>query len=221
MTRIEIMGWVKSGAPLHEGVRLFALVAGDIHPFLRLLQSDHAHNYPILLAELCRRFEVDPASIPPQTFREHWKFLSEPTCPPELKILASDKISAYHRYCRAHELLFDCVTAEEQHATVKTLVKSYMENRLIIEEFKYYQQHGHTLRKHPIFAQLVEIESLRKLSPIELVKFQSKLQHNIWRIESELKKSISKPHLRSEREERLKFKKMQLAEVDRLLERLN
>lgn len=215
--RLEIIGWVKSGAPLHEGVRLFALLAGDDHPFLKLIQADSEANYPILIYELCRRFGLEPEQITKrEKFRDNWPFLNEPNCPPELKILAADKISAYHRYTRAHSLLFDCVTAEEQLATVKVLIRSYLENRSIIAEFVHYKEHGHGLGKHPVFRQLRELESLRTLNPVELVQLKGKLEHNIWRIEKELS-SGTKPHLEAERTERLRWKRMQLEEVTKLL----
>lgn len=211
------MGWVKSGAPLHEGIRLFALVAGQGHPFLKLLKANHQANYPILIRELCNRVGLAPEDIAgKQKFRENWPFLNDPDCPHELKILAADKISAYHRYTRAHELLFDCVTPAEQLATVKTLIRSFRENRDIIAEFVHYRDHKALLGKHPIFRQLRELESIRKLNPVELVKFQAKLQHNIWRTEKEMA-SGKQPHLESERIQSLRWKRLQLEETEKLL----
>lgn len=215
--RIEIIGWVKSGAPLYEGIRLFALMAGKDHPFLKLLQANHQANYPILIRELCRRAGVQPEEITGrQKFRDNWPFLNDPDCPHELKVLAADKISAYHRYTRAHELLFDCVTPAEQLATVKTLVAAFRENRDIIAEFVHYRDHKAILGKHPIFKQMKELDALRKLNPVELVKLQAKLQHNIWRTEKELA-SGKKPHLEQERIQSLRWKKLQLEEVGKLL----
>ena len=215
--RIEIIGWVKSGAPLHEGIRLFSLMERKDHPFLKLLAADHQSNYPILIRELCRRVGMRPEQITgKQTFRENWPFLNSPDCPHELKILAADKISAYHRYTMAHQLLFDCETPQEQLSTVKNLVRSYMENRAIIAEFVHYKEHGTVLGKHPIFKQVRELDRLRQLNPVELIKLQGKLQHNIWRTEKELAAG-TKPHLETERLESLKWKKMQLEEVNKLL----
>src|SRR5690606_8218532 len=109
MSYISVLGWLKAGAPLEEGVRLFALMAGEDHPFIKLIKHNHSTAYPILIKELCRRAGVNPAELNSKVkFRDEWPFLSQPDCPPELKILAANKITAYHHYTRAHELLFDC-----------------------------------------------------------------------------------------------------------------
>jgi hypothetical protein len=215
--KLQVIDWVKSGAPLHEGIRLFILLRGENHPFLKLLQADHQSNYSILIRELCRSAGVNPEEVNRKSsFRDNWPFLADLNCPHELKILATDKISAYHSYTRAHAMLFECETQAEQLATVKTLVRSYMENRAIIAEFVHYREHGHVLGKHPIFKQLAELEQLRKLNPVELITLQGKLEHNIWRIESELA-SGTKPHLESERTARMRWKQLQLEEVTKLL----
>lgn len=218
----KVTAWLKSGAPFGEGIRLFALIAGEKHPFVKLAQQSHQAAYPVLITELAIRAGIPSAEVirlreRRGSFRENWPFLSLPHCPPELKVLASNKITAYWNYVNAHQRLFDCVTAEEQFATVKECVENFMENRAIIAEFVFYNSHGHVLGKHPIFSEFKAYKSLRKLNPIELIKRQSALQHNIWRIESELK-SGKKPHLNVDRERRRQQKKNELAEVTRLIE---
>jgi uncharacterized small protein (DUF1192 family) len=133
--------------------------------------------------------------------------------------LAANKITAYWNYVNVHQRLFDCVTAAEQFATVKECVENFIENRLIIAEFVYYMQHGHVLGKHPIFKEFEAYKALRKLNPIELIKRQAALQHNIWRIESELSKK-GKEHLKVDRERRLQQKRNELSEVERLVKGL-
>lgn len=160
--------------------------------------------------------EVQPTKSAKPTLRDDWPFLSLPSCPSELKILAANKITAYHRYCAAHMSLFDCTNADEQFETVKQLVENFIENRQILDEFEHYKQHNHTLGVHPIFKELEALKQLRSLSSIELYQKQEKLKHNIWRIEKELSKN-DKPELRVEREKRLQHKKNELAEVERLL----
>ena len=118
---------------------------------------------------------------------------------------------------RAHEQLFDCVSREEQFATVKLLIDNYKENKAIIAEFVHYKEHGSVLGRHAIFKEMQELQQLRKLGPIDLIKMEERLEHNIWRIADQLKKN-KKPHLRSDRERRMRIKKRQLAEVKKLLE---
>lgn len=158
------------------------------------------------------------------TLREDFPFLSSPTCPPELKILAANKITAYHNYCAAHKALYDCTNPDEQFQTVKQLVENFIENRQILDEFEHYKQHNHTLGVHPIFKEFEAIRQLRSLSSIELYKKKKNLEHNIWRIESQLKDAGGKSPgsqraggVNLQREKRLQQKKNELAEVERLL----
>lgn len=217
MSKLLVLGWVKSGAPLAEGIRLFSLCAGEDHPFLKLIRHNHAACYAILVQELCRRYDIRVDDhLGKNKFRDEWPFLNRPDCPPELKILAADKISAYHNYVRAHEMLFECNNQEEQFATVKNLVENFIENREIIMEFEYYKAHGHCLGKHRVFKELKVLKALRKLSPVELMERKTKLEHNIWRISDQLKKN-KQPHLQVDRERRLQLKKNELAEVERLI----
>ncbi|GAB2993974.1 hypothetical protein GCM10027284_08950 [Cyclobacterium sediminis] len=216
--------WLKAGAPLSEGLRLFAADAGEDHPFIGLLRYNHQVAYPILIRELASRSgislrEVQRIRQEKGTFREHWPFLSDPGCPPELKVLAADKITAYWNYVRAHEQLFDCVSREEQVATVRLLMDNYKENKAIIAEFLHYKEHGAVLGRHPIFKEMQELNKLRKLGPIELMKMETRLEHNVWRIENELQKN-KKPHLRADRERRMRIKKRQLEEVKKLLSQM-
>lgn len=182
-----------------------------------MIDADPPGCLPILIRELANRVGLDPEQITQRPkLRDDYAFLNNLDCPAELKILAADKITAYHRYCQAHDRLFDCVTREEQKKTVSDLVKNYLENRAIIAEFVHYKEHGHALGKHPVFKWTRELKSLRSLNPVELVVKQQKLEHNIWRIETEIKAN-KKPHLLTEREQRLRFKKLQLAELNRMI----
>jgi len=156
------------------------------------------------------------ATPPRKPFREQYPFLSSPECPPELKILATQKFTAYLAYKEAHAQLFDCTTLDESFLTVKQLVENYIENQSIFNELKYYGEHGHVLGKHPVFKEYQEIRKLRQLNPVELYILQEKLRHNIWRIQHQLKSS-KQPHLRVQRERRLHQKQAQLQEITRLI----
>jgi hypothetical protein len=221
MDKVKVYTWLKAGAPLDEGLRLFVMDSREDHPFVRLVRYNHQVAYPILIRELATRAGISLSEVrrireSKGSFRENWPFLSDPACPPELKVLAADKITAYWNYVRAHEQLFDCTSREEQWATVKMLMENYKENRAIIAEFVHYRDHGHLLGRHPIFREMKELEKLRKLGPIDLVKMEERLEHNIWRIEDELRKK-KKPHLQADRERRLRVKSRQLKEVKRLI----
>ena len=222
--KTHLIQWIKSGSPLPEGIRLFALDSGDEHPFIALLRADPVHLTAVLRQELAIRAGVNLSEVDPslrggttkQSFRDNWPFLSAPDCPSELKILAADKISAWHRYTQAHDRLFDCTSLEEMRDTARALMADFFENRRIIAEFKYYREHKTILGQHPIFAYTKQLRALRKLNPVQLVEKRIKLEHNVWRIESELSKN-DKPHLRASREQSLRAKKMQLAEVNAMI----
>lgn len=235
-----VVNWLMAGAPFSSGARLFSLLAGKRHPFNILLRKENKTIHRALKLALCKKagIPVDgrpaekPAVTKPATaappvppppkrkLREDWPFLSDPACPPELKILAANKITAWQYYTAAHEHLFDCTTAEEQFATVRCLVENYIENRKIVREFLYYKEHGTPLGNHPAFQEYKEIHALRKLNIVDLLKMKNRLQDNIWRIQSEIKKGDRK-HLQTEREQRLQQKKNLLAEVDRLIAEYN
>ncbi|GHB44455.1 hypothetical protein [Mongoliitalea lutea] len=221
--KADVESWIKSGASLGEGIRLFCLHSSEEHPFVKLCKRYYQQCKPILVQELALRSGISSVELKKLTethggsFRENWPFLNQPDCPLELKILAANKITAYWNYVNAHRRLFDCRTKEEQLATVKEVVENFMENRAIIAEFVYYREHGHVLGKHPIFQEFRNYKQLRRLNPVELIKRKTSLEHNIWRIESELSKN-DKPHLKVDRERRLQQKKNELAEVDRLIE---
>lgn len=152
-----------------------------------------------------------------RSFRSEWTYLSDPTCPPQLKALAADKISCWERYTEAHRRLFDCSSVEECYQVAHTLIENFKENRQIFEELEYYKQHGAVLGKHRIFDQYKRFDELRGKKPIELFKlYNDTLPHRIWRIQSEIKKG-DKPHLNGEREQRLNEVRAELAEVKRLL----
>ncbi|MFY0628647.1 MAG: hypothetical protein JXR07_20280 [Reichenbachiella sp.] len=254
----EVLAWLESGAPLQEGIRLFAFYNPKNKSFLTLIQSNHDACYPILLKQLSKQAGIDfnnlnvnqgysenkdtappkpslreakrlgnllappviaseeKQSKPIPKFRDQWPFLKESNCPPELKILASNKITAYHEYTAAHGQLFDCTNINECFATVKNLVENYIENRAVIKEFLYYREHRSTLGKHPIFKEFEQLKNLRKQTKIELYKRQEKLEHNIWRIESEIAKN-DKPHLLVDRTRRKQSKQNELSEIMRLL----
>jgi len=228
MIKEAVFKWLQAGAPHSQGARLFSLIAGRHHPFNKLLQLNSNAVYSALKEGLCRRAGIGsvhsapslhkPAAPPaaPIRIREDWPFLQDPSCPPELKILAADKITAYQKYTAAHLALFDCTTPVEQFQAAKECVENYIANRLIVSEFKHFKEHKQLLGKHPIFLGLKKLKELRKLNVVQLIKLKENLEHSIWRIQFEIKKG-DKQHLTIEREKRIQEKKDQLAEVERLI----
>ncbi len=222
-SRNDIENWLKAGAEISSGLRLFSLSGGDPR-FGRIVTAFPRYKY-LLVAFLCDKaglpvpqpqsFQSDtPVSVP---LREDWPFLSEADCPPELKILIADKISCYHRYCTAHARLFDCLTLGECFETAREVVDNYLENRLIFEELHYYKEHHTVLGRHPVFERMKNLDRLRRMSIVDLIHSKERLEHNIWRIRSEMSKG-DKPHLQGVRESRLREKYVQLAEIHRLIE---
>ena len=99
--RDAVQKWLESGAEVQAGLRLLSLYAKNEH--LAQLVTARPDRYKSLLIDtLCKTAGTSPLTTPPPSsrpaFREQWAFLSEPDCPPELKILAADKITAYRLY---------------------------------------------------------------------------------------------------------------------------
>lgn len=225
----EVLKWIASGCGIDEGVRLLEKYSKNRF-LVRIVKANPAKNLPLIARELSSIAGISSDSISQSvpasagtrqrpsvgSFRDEFPFLNAPGCPMELKALVTDKFSSYYRYRRLHAQLWDCTTPRECADLARDIISSYQENRAIYEELDYYKKHGVILGKHPVFKHYNRMASLRKLSIKELVVKQMQLEHNVWRIESELKKK-DKPHLDKERQERLQQKKAELAEVIRLL----
>lgn len=91
-------------------------------------------------------------------------------CPPELKILVSDKITAYYKYTTAHKQLFACTTLAESLRLSKEVVKNKIENDLIYRELDYYKKNKKILAEHSIFSYYKELKDLRLLNPGQLFR---------------------------------------------------
>lgn len=220
----EISDWCKAGADLAEGVRLFAKY-GSSPAFCVLLELDPERYRQQLFNELVRIGDVDPVLVDNQrrfftpvrnTFRNEWPFLDDPSCLPEFKILAADKISSYRRYVSLHAQLFDCTDPNGSYRVASDLLMAYMENRDIHAEFLYYKEHRNVLGKHPVFDSLRRRRELKKKSVLELVTIRKRLKENIWRVRSEISKG-NRPDLFSERKRRLEMRQVELEEVENLL----
>src|SRR5690606_3083759 len=149
--------------------------------------------------------------------RSDWPFLADPECPPELKLLISDKITAYRNCIQEYDNLSKATSASELLNTVRSLVTSFIANHDIYKELKNYKDTGKVLGEHKIFVQYKRIKELRNLNTMDLFKKKKNLEYSIWRNESKIKKD-KRPDLLHSRQEKIKELKMELAEVDRLLE---
>ena len=79
--------WIDSGAEVTEGLRLLNIYAPNAH--LSMLVSLNPKKFACLLIKRLQNFgtkvEKKQDRKKERTFRENWPFLSEPSCPPELK----------------------------------------------------------------------------------------------------------------------------------------
>ena len=216
----DIRQWLDAGAEVHEGLRLLNIYAPN--KFLMQLVSLRPERYrPLLVRNLSALLPAEEkAKMAPLagqfSFRKEWPFLQNTDCPAELKVLAADKITAYHNYVTAHELLFECVTLDECYETAKKLIENYVENRKIISEFAYYKEHHPLLGKHPIFGELNRLAELRQLPLPELFRRRENLAKDIWRLRKQVTERLQ-PHLLPAREARLAARQRELNAIDKML----
>lgn len=219
----EILQWLTSGCLPVQGLELLEKYCRN-KILLRLIKIDPEGNVALMVSELTKIAGLSSSDFVKQekkpagnSFRDEFAFLSHPDCPLELKALVTDKFSSYYSYRDLHKKLTQCTSAKECADVSRAIIDSYLENRAIYAELDYYRQHKHVLGKHPIFKHYNKIASLRKLSIKDLVLKQQQLEHNIWRIQSEISKN-DKPHLEGERLRRLEEKKAELSEVNRIIQ---
>lgn len=219
----EVLQWLQSGADALQGVGLLEKYATNLF-LVRLVKSNPTKNSLLIKDSLCRLAKIDLTKVVNKPsreiarigFRDEFPFIDSPTCPFELKALVTDKFTSFYRYKELHRKLSDCTSLEECYDTASELLASYRDNRAIYAELNYYKQHKSVLGKHPVFKHYHQLQELKTKSIKELVELQRRLQHNIWRIQSEIDKN-DKPELKEDRLQRLNLKKSQLSEVDRLL----
>lgn len=134
----------------------------------------------------------------------------------ELKVLAADKITAYHNYVSLHERLFDCMTPEDGFGIAKKLLENFTRNRQIFSEFAYYKEHGRILGKHPIFAERKRIAGYEKMGTVSLMKKRNLLEKSIWRLQADIRKG-NRPQLDDSRRALIARHRRDLGTIDQLL----
>lgn len=214
----EIEQWLRSGAGVQEGLRLLSIYKPN--PHLARLVERHPDKYAYLLMKALAgvdRKTVAETAIRRPGLRETWPFLSQPDCPPELKILAADKITAYTGFAREHAKLFSCSTLEECLATAKKCVNFYCQNRKIFSEFAYYKEHGVVLGKHPIFDEMRHRRELLSMGILDMERRRQNLRDAIWRLKKQIRLD-ERPDLEASRMDLLETKERELDEIGRLIE---
>lgn len=234
MLKDLVHNWLLGGADPEVGLRLFMDHCNPSHAICRLVSKSPDKHLQSIKTALLRASKlpldfrpiISPETIIHQAgsydsnrpkLRNQWPFLAEPTCPPELKLLISDKITAYTECVKEYGNLTAAVSPEDQLKSVKNLVESFISNHEIFKELKHYSETGKVLGKHQIFQQYQRIKDLRKLNTLALFDKKKNLEHAIWRNESKIKKE-KRTDLLTSRKNKIKELKMQLAEVIRLLE---
>ena len=88
----EIEQWLRSGAGVPEGLRLLSIYKPN--PHLARMVERHPDKYAHLLLKALTgvdRKSISETAVRRPGIRETWPFLSDPDCPPELKILAGSE----------------------------------------------------------------------------------------------------------------------------------
>jgi hypothetical protein len=113
-------------------------------------------------------------------------------------------------------MLFTASTPDEIHESSKNTVESFLENRLIWDEFNHYKVHGTILGKHPIFNWMKRVEEIHRMKVGDLVKLKSRLEHNLVINRAALRKKPGHPNT-AERVSRIEKMEKELGEIKRLL----
>ncbi len=107
------------------------------------------------------------------SFRDRYPFLSDPSCPDELKIAVSDMFTAYGRYKEAHARLremSDDADIIEAAPLCETIVEQHLNNRALWEELDHYAATGEMLGKAIKIKAKTASEEIAALTDVELLR---------------------------------------------------
>ncbi|TNE31760.1 MAG: hypothetical protein EP346_00150 [Bacteroidetes bacterium] len=135
-----------------------------------------------------------------------------------MKLLISDRISAYHRYVIAHEQLYNCSTPEQFTVVAGKLIEDFLENQLIHKELKHYNDTRTLLKEHPIFEEQEIRARIYSLTLPELVARRNASKKSLRAIKSKLKDSKATSAQKARREKIKWVREMEIQFID---ERLN
>lgn len=168
---------------------------------------------------------MSPAARQGLKLRDQFPFLKAKDCPPELKILVSDRISAYHAYVEAHKKLHENLKEEEIAQAVEDVVENYLENQLIFKELHHFQEKGEPLGKHPIWEQKQALEAIQQLGVKDLIKKKNSLTKGISTDKAKIAKEEEAKAPNSAKLEKwrkaLAEKEFLLQQADRILDRID
>ncbi len=203
------------------------LVAGDHRELSQKLASLQAENEE--LAYINEELQEQNVELEDQVnssqenskkktigLREQFPFLADSDCPNELKILAADKITAYHKVIEYYNAIDECTTDDQLFSAVRNLVHWYKVNHKIKKEFVHYKNNKTVLGKHEIFVEYRDLEDLKKLSPLQLADLKAQTENNIRHLEKQIKKN-DRSDLLIRREEKLRGYRMKLNAIIALL----
>ena len=185
----EVDRWLESGAGAREGLRLLSKYAPN-EVIERLVTANPA-RFEFLLDRALKPFASGA--------------------------MKEISVKSVRNYTSAHAALSSCSTLDECFEVAKKVIENYRQNRKILSEFAYFQEHGVCLGKHPIFQETRRVSEIRSMNILQLVRMKKNLEGAIWRAKNEMAKG-DRPHLDSERQERIDSKTRQLREVERLIE---
>lgn len=152
----------------------------------RVLYSEENEDRITELEEQLEEAEEKYKAIPQPVakmirFRERFKFLREPDCPDELKVLVADMFTALGAYKEAHAALVtlpDNADLKEAAALAEKTVENYLANREMWEELEYYRENHEILGKCEKLKALKEAQKLEKASDLELSRLMNSASAN-------------------------------------------
>ena len=142
----------------------------------RVLSSEENEERIAELEEQLEEAEEKYKSVPQPVakmirFRERFKFLNEPDCPDELKVLVADMFTALGAYKEAHTALVtmpDNADMLETAALAEKTVENYLANREMWEELEYYRENHEVLGKSAKLKAIKEAKELEAATDLEL-----------------------------------------------------
>ncbi|MGJ1419981.1 hypothetical protein ACR79T_10170 [Sphingobacterium spiritivorum] len=226
-----IHNWLLSGADPQVGYRLFVdytepntsvnrIISKSPQRYLQVIKITllRAAKLPYSVEVSARRDDaIQPLKDEHRKLRTEWNFLSDHDCPAELKLLITDKITAYRNCIDTYGKLSDATSKDQQLANVRYLVQNFINNHSIYLELKHYRDHKKILGRHAVFEQYNRIKEIRQLPTLDLFKKKKNIEHAIWRNSKKIK-TEKRSDLLLQRQEKIKELQIQLSEVIRLLE---
>jgi hypothetical protein len=154
--------------------------------------------------------------IPSVRYREEFPFLNDPDCPPELKILISDRITSYYNYKSANRRIFTATSEEELFKASRDTVENWLENKLIWRELNHYKEKKEILGAHPIFAWMQRSTEIRSMRIGQLVELKENLRINLVKNKKKIRTEKDNPS-NGKRVKRVEQMEKEFIEVNRLL----